>query len=540
MIGIILLAVFLRFWGISWGLPDTTHYYSYHPDENIVMGVARQVNPLNGQFDTKFYNYGSLYIYMVNLGIVFSDINFDAKDIAGVVSALAKTFLIGRYIAMILGILTVYLVFLLGRRAYGRGVGILAALFMAIMPIHVMHSKFLAVDVPATFFVTMALIFALRISQENYRLRDYLLAGLFVGFAAAIKYNAGLVLLAPIVAHFVHSNTDAQRPTFNIKLFVLPIAAGLAFLIGTPGVLINFAKFSQDFKYEMHHVRTGHGLVFVKTGIGWIYHFTHSLWPGMGLPLLLLAVIGLIYALRKRTVSDWILLSFLLTYYLMIGAAQVRFARYIIPLLPIFAILAARVSVELLSYLSAKDPSRHASRYATIVLLVLISGYSLIYSVSIDNMFSRPDTRDLAAAWVKSNVPQGASIGFPTIPWFYTPPIDPSMGAAASGPTRFDKTTMVTEYRLVASRDTEWDSDELLRDLPDHVIISQFEYEDRLRLGDPEALKYFDILKQHYREEKEFSDLPSFLGMHIPLLNKLPHDMSYACPRIVIYVRKAG
>jgi len=142
VIGIIILAIGLRIWGIGWGLPTASHYYSYHPDENVVLGASRNIDLFNGQFDPKFYNYGSLYIYIVNIavvtGAVSGYINLDTKDSASVIAGLSHMYLAGRLAALLLGVLTVYLVFLLGRRASGdRRVGLLAALLFAIVPLHV-------------------------------------------------------------------------------------------------------------------------------------------------------------------------------------------------------------------------------------------------------------------------------------------------------------------------------------------------------------------------------------------------------------------
>jgi len=544
VIAIIILAACLRLWGSRWGLPDSMHYYSYHPDENMVLGAARAVNLFDGQFDPGFYNYGSLYIYMVSFGIVlsamFGIINLDATITAAVVRELSGMYLAGRMIALFLGLSTVYLVYLIGKRAYGNKIGLLAALMMAIAPIHVMHSKFIAVDVPATFFIALTLVFAFRIPQENHRLRDYALAGLFSGLAAATKYNACLIMLTPIVAHLATSRSKVVSRILNPRLFTIPVCAVVGFLLGTPGVMINYPKFTHDFMYEVQHVRTGHGLVFVNTGSGWVYHIVHSLLPGLGLPLLLLVACGVLYALKKRTVGDLVLLSFLVIYYLMIGAAQVRFARYIIPMLPILMVLGARGVIEFISYLRSGSRLVGSARFVVVGLLVLICTYSLGVSVALDKLYAREDTRNRAVAWMRGNIPQGESIGFATIPWFYTPPFEPTIGALAVASERLDRAASVTDYTLVVSPDKEWDRDELVKELPDHLILSQFEYEDLQRLKDPNAAKYFETLDRYYGSPRRFEDGPRLFGRSIPLLGKLPHDMSYASPTILIYTRKAG
>lgn len=556
LLAILILAIGLRVFGIGWGLPNSRHYYSYHPDENMVLSAAMNINIFDGQLDPGFYNYGSLYIYVVSFALLLASgwglVNLGSGDISKYIGDVSNMYMSGRIAALILGVLTVYLVYLLGKRAYGRTVGILAALFMAVMPIHVMHSKFLAVDVPATFFVVLTLIFAMRIA-EGHRLRDYLLAGLFAGLAAGTKYNAGLVILAPVAAHIATwinpkcalgfaSNSKNPKKTGDgfaiqlLKLISIPVLTFVGFIIGTPGFLLNNEAFMRDFTYEIHHAATGHGLVFVKTGLGWVYHFGHSLLPGMGLPLLVLAVIGVIYALRKRNVADLALLAFLIVYYAMIGAAQIRFARYVIPMLPIMAVLAARVSIDLVDRLKSGRLGSKSLGYAVVCLLVLITAFTATYSVALDTMFVRPDTRDTASDWIRSNIPPGSSIGLATIPWFYTPPLDPQLGILVRAEDRLERAQEFTDYTFVINQN-EWDADFLAQESPDYALVTSFEYQDRMRLNDPSVKKYFGVLNRGYTVAQEFSG-ESALVDQLLIFGQLPHDMSYTSPTITIYSRK--
>ncbi len=537
IISIVILAAALRIWGSAWGLPTAQHYFSYHPDETVVLSAAMRINFFTGQIDPGFYNYGSLYIYLVAFSILFGSgwglINLPASNLlsAAHIGEFSNLYMAGRIVSLLMGIATVYLVYALGKRAYGRKVGILAASFMAVMPIHVMHSKFLAVDVPATFFVTLALIFAFRI-VDGRRWKDYLLAGVFVGLAAATKYNAGLVILSPIVAHFVSDTRKPSRRLLSLKLLSIILATAVAFFAGTPGALMNSGKFASDFAYEVLHVRTGHGLVFTDTGNGYIYHIAHSLYYGMGLPLLILAVAGLIYALARRSRSDLILLTFALVYYAVIGAAQVRFARYTIPMLPVLALLAARVTIDVCK----RTSERKVMAIGCAAALALVMAYTLAYSLSIDRVYAATDTRDAAAAWISANVPANSSIAFPTIPWFYTPPVRPNFGAMMVS-QRLQGASQMPPYRLIVG-DVEWDANLLKQQSPAYIVLSSFEYEDRVRLHDSSVKSYFDMLNANYRLQHRFDERLSLGGWQIPLIGKLPHDMSYASPDILIYSRK--
>ncbi len=558
IIVILAAAAALRIWGLDWALPDSRHYASYHPDEAVILNAAMNVSMIAGNFDPGFYNYGSLYIFIVNLGITIGmlsgAINLSGDPFAQI-GEFAKLYLTGRILAVTLGILTVYLVYALGRRLYGKPVGLLAGAFMAVAPLHVMHSKFMAVDVPATFFVVFSLLYAARIPDSN-RLRNYILAGLFAGFAAATKYNAGLVLLSLLAVHVASAKGRPILQAFHPKMLAGIVSAATGFLIGCPGVLLNTQAFVRDFRYEMLHVSTGHGLLFEKTGSGFLYHLTHSLLPGLGPALLLLGMIGLLYALLRRSTGngvartilpwrcqtpmpraaagDWMLIVFAAAYYALIGMADVRFARYVMPLIPMIALLAARLLIESEQALAGR------SKFAAVTLgliAMLALGYTAVYATALDTLFAFRDTRDQAAAWIKANIPQGNSIGLPTTPWFYTPPLSPEFGLLSPS-ERTEAAEEADYYTFVFDTHREWNAQVLDEADPEYVIMSQFEYDDRLRVGDLDYKAYMSLVDEQYRIEKRFVRRPALYGVPFPMQWKLPHDMSYASPDTLVYARR--
>ena len=541
ILAVMSIAVILRVCGIRWGLPNELHYYSYHPDENMVLAAATKVNPFDGNFDPGFYNYGSFYIFIVSIGIVIATltgwVNLNWDDLGANIGQVSNMYLTGRITAVLMGIATVYFVYVLGKKAYSKRIGILAALFMAILPIHVMHSKFMAVDVPSTMLATVALIFAIRLS-EGCRLRDYIFAGIFAGLAAGTKYNAGLVLIAPLVMHLYTSKSNPLLRLFDPKLIGMAACAVIGFIIGTPGVFINQPQFIHDFLYEINHARTGHGLVFTDTGSGYVFHLIHSLLPGMGLPILILAIAGIIYALKKHKPADIAFFSLITVYYLIIGAAQTRFARYTIFMLPVLSLFAARMTVDLYDRLSEAKLSAGTLKKSFAALIILIVGYTMIYSISLDNMMASKDTRDRSTTWINDNIPQGAAIGLPATPWFFTPPFYPEMGLPVQAEERLKDAQEFTGYRLEISSENEWDADFLKQESPDYVAISSFEAIDRLRIQDTAALGYYKVLSEDYHVLRTFSSKPRLFGITMPLPVKLPHDMSYVSPEITIYARK--
>ena len=324
---VLLLALGLRVWGLTWGLPSATHYFSYHPDESVVLETSSvTMNVFAGRLLPHFYNYGSLQLYLVcfanTLAALFGGVDIVPKDFAVWYPQWAKMYLIGRCLTVGMGVGTVWAVYAIGLRLWGRRAGLLAALTLAIMPLHAQHSHFLTVDVPATFWGILSLLWAARLATGDARpLRAVILAGVFAGLAAATKYNLALALLPVIVAVWVVAgkrSTEEGRAgaspaptqiTVGVGLVPTLLAAltafGLAFLAGCPGALLENKTFLDGLRYEAIHVQDVDDPTFRDTGSGFVFHIARNLDAGLGLPLLLLALVSVGYAAVSAGARRW-------------------------------------------------------------------------------------------------------------------------------------------------------------------------------------------------------------------------------------------
>ncbi|MCJ7752807.1 MAG: hypothetical protein MUQ65_17255, partial [Armatimonadetes bacterium] len=101
------VALTLRLAGIHWGLPNQQHYFSYHPDEIFLLlpsfGFAQ------GDLNPHFFNYGTLYLYLVGLPAVALGL---VPDPASFPAGLRSLYLEGRIITALLGVATVLLLYL--------------------------------------------------------------------------------------------------------------------------------------------------------------------------------------------------------------------------------------------------------------------------------------------------------------------------------------------------------------------------------------------------------------------------------------------
>jgi len=166
ILSLFLCALALRLWGIDWSLPNERHLFSYHPDEgvNLVMGVLENGRDPRPHLDLRFYNYGGLYFYLWQGAVAINqsyglvrepDSQQPTMSPTATFAALLK---VGRLLTALLGALMAWAVFALGSRLFGRTAGWIAGAVYAIVPAAVVHSHYATVDVPATFFLTVALV----------------------------------------------------------------------------------------------------------------------------------------------------------------------------------------------------------------------------------------------------------------------------------------------------------------------------------------------------------------------------------------------
>lgn len=527
------LALGLRLWGIRWGLPSGADVSSYHPDEavNLFQGVLDHGN-LRPHLDLGFYNYGSLYFYLWQAAAAINQsyglVRAPGAGInlaEGATATVGAVLLVGRILTALLGTLTLWPIYEAGRRLYSRSAGLTAAVCWAILPAAVIHGHFATVDVPATFFVACALAFGARMLREP-SWRFAVAAGACAGLAAATKYNCGLVLFGLLTAAFLAKGS-------RTRLCMAAAAVGgcvAAFLIACPAVWMSWPRFWADFTFELQKSQQGMGLLFQSTGNGYVYHFVSSLRYGLAMPMLALCVVALVVAaVRVRRPGNLYLFGYLAPYYLVIGAAQVRYLRYVIPILPVLVLFVG-------GWLGEPHAEARALRRAVRALGALAVMMTVLITMALCSTMAGGDARDAARAYVASHLPSGSIIAFATTPFYYTPRLTPAFGAPTSGSARRQ---LILEgagpfvFRLPA-QDTEWDESVLAAPKPDAVIVSDLETQDAERLHYLPAVHFLQQVRNAY-EPVVFENMPTVCGLRLGKPAVLPNDWLYIYPRVTVY-----
>lgn len=411
---ILLCAAAVRFWGISFGLPNT----NCRPDEDQIVSIV--TSPAN-HFNPGGYNYPSFYKYLnlcfYGLYFIFGLLSGKYRSLPDFTEYIYLTnyqdlYLIDRFLAASFGVATVFICYKVAERLFDRRTALISAFFLSLAYLHVRDSHFGTVDVPAVFFVMCAMFFIIKANEDNL-MKDYILAGISAGLAASTKY-IGILLFIPMAIvnssrisvikgedkAFVYPVSSAKRMLFFAIVFIA------AFLLGTPYALLDFKNFIKDILNTISRFKEGEDIIL---GRGWGYHLRFSLLFGLGFSLFFASLAGIIALIRVNFKKALILCSFPLAYYAVAGAGYGVFVRYVIPLIPYLCITAALFTGYLISGLR-KYLSPGLNKAVMLILPLLIIAPSIYNVLRFDILLSKKDNRLVAQEWIGNNLPEGSLI----------------------------------------------------------------------------------------------------------------------------------
>ncbi len=363
---IILLALFLRFYGLGFSLPLTVH-----PDEpNVVDHAVATIK--TGDWNPRWFIYPSGYHYL-QVGVLSLHLLWgiargiysgpaDLPDSSHVITAAPAAYLWARGTTALFGALSVFLVYLLGRRLSGPGAGLVGALLLAVSPLHAEHSHYVTTDVPTAALTLLAVYLAIEVLERGGLGRGFL-AGLVVGLAGGFKYNAVVALLPLLLAvglRAARREPAARRATLPLLAMAL-LGVLVGYTVACPYTFADLPTFLDDLGYETHVYRFGG-----EAGVIRIYEVGNlRLPPWMAyahylgeenLPAALAYLGGIVLALVRRRRPEMVLLSFVAGYYLFLSSYASIFVRNVLPALPALAVLGGIFLAEGARWLVERRP----------------------------------------------------------------------------------------------------------------------------------------------------------------------------------------
>jgi len=268
------------------------------------------------------------------------------------------------------------------------------------------HARWLAPDgILMQFGILSILLAVLSLRASGNRKLIWLcLAAIIAGFTCGTKYYGGLFLVPVFIAGFDIVTKRGFSIGKAIAFYVaLVIVFAVAFLITTPGALIQPSLFVDDILFEVNHYSDGHFGYTVQPGLQHIsLLFTYlalSAFSRYWLIALLVFLFGILggYAIFKEyrfNLETLVLLSIPVLYIPYIASQRVMFVRNYLLLFPFLAIFSARGMKMIWESAAANKYTLVRKMLAILVVSALFVNfgwmYTAAYSIQQRNSISIP------------------------------------------------------------------------------------------------------------------------------------------------------
>ncbi len=308
VIGVVLVsavAVGLRVWGLN--------QLGYNTDEAVYAGQAAAIAraPILKDIFPIFRAHPLLFQFV--LALVFS---FGVSDIAG------------RLVAVVVGLATVYLTYQVGKQLYGAKAGLLAGLFLALMPYHVIVSRQVLLDGPLVLFATLTLFLLARYALTQRPAWIYL-TGVAMGLTVLAK-ETGIIMFGAIYAFLALSREIKLRLSqlvFSTILMVLMIAPFPLSILLAGGT-----RSGQNYLVWQLFRRANHPWYFYPTTVP----------EAIGLLVVLAAILGLWFLRHEQSWRERLLLAWIIVPVTFFQIWPTKGFQYLLPIAPPIAVLAGR------------------------------------------------------------------------------------------------------------------------------------------------------------------------------------------------------
>jgi YYY domain-containing protein len=390
--------------------------------------LDKDTSPLNPHW----FPLGTIILYML-VGVRFLLEPFmDQVRLQDLASA-------GRIMAAIADAGSVLVMYYLGSRLFGRSVGLLSSVLLALSVINIQVTHFYRPESFVILLVLASFWWMLNVLERG-RLRDHLLLGFIIGVTFAFRASS-LPILAPLAITYGALLWPrvplplSTRPTMAAAAAVVRqgIYAGavslVTFTVLQPYALLDFGRFIGDLSWEAGIARTAgnvpYTLQYVDTPRTGLYELRQtSLWA-LGLPLGIVAWGGLaltaIAMFVRPRLSDWLLVAWVAALlFTVVPFFEVKFLRYVVPVLPIVVLLGSRWLMEGYRWSASRQIGMEGAAMTAIAVVVASTGF---YALAFVNIYNQDHPGVQASDWINANAPAGARVltdnhwdeGFPNL-----------------------------------------------------------------------------------------------------------------------------
>ncbi|HLO31458.1 MAG TPA: glycosyltransferase family 39 protein [Anaerolineales bacterium] len=387
VVGILIVtavAIGLRVWRLN--------QLGYNTDEAVYAGQAAAIakDPTLKEIFPIFRAHPLLFQFV--LALVFA---FGVSDIAG------------RFAAVAIGLATVYLAYRVGKLLYGEKAGLLAGLFLALMPYHVIVSRQVLLDGPLVFCTTLTLFFLARYAM-THRPAWIFLTGVGMGLTFLAK-ETGIIMLGAVYAFVAISREIRVRINHLILSTVLMILMIAPFPLSL--MLAGGTRSGKNYLVWQLFRRPNHPWEFYPSTVP----------EAIGFLVILAALLGLWFLRYEKSWRERLLLCWIIVPATFFQLWPTKGFQYLLPIAPPIAVLAGRAIARWWpeDILLLKKRIRISRAWIKTSTVGMIALSLLVLSVQIISPGTSgtfvagtggvPGGRE-AGKWVQENIPAGSTL----------------------------------------------------------------------------------------------------------------------------------
>ena len=455
-----LFAFALRVYGVRGSLP-----YVGHPDEPKLIDSAIHIVK-TGDLNPNLYIWPSLYIYLEALVVRVQTIwgmlrgyytgPESLPDVTHIFTQAAGVYVWARTLTAAVGAAAVALLYVVGREMFNgsRRVGVVAALMLAVSPLHIEYSHYALTDVPLSLVGLLVLWASYRYSRtrpggagtSNRFLWPAVLCGLLVGIATGTKYNGVYLVVVPLTAWLMLRlrYRRSEGKALLVSLAALGGGAALGFLLCEPYLILDWPQFFRGFTFQVEAYRPAETWGQMWASI--VEHMTNL--RASDAYFFAPAVLGafvLIAAAPYRN-RAWLLIPFPIIYLLAMSRFSLTYVRNLLVTLPFLALicgfvvdLAATQLTAMLRLSVVPSPESRVqnlfgrlwtresglgttfwglARWVAVgIAVAFIIAEPLRVSTAYVGYMADPESRNLAWDWMRERMRQGDRFAAELHPW---------------------------------------------------------------------------------------------------------------------------
>jgi YYY domain-containing protein len=509
---------------------------------------------------------------------------------------------VGRSWSALFQLLSIVVVFLIGRRLYGRREGLLAALFLALAALPIQLAHFFTVDSATAFFTLLAIYWAVRVAH-NGGVGSFTALGISIGAAMACRVTMAALGLAAVLAVVLRvwgaqaavneQRADGDLPfspsaLLPFSAFRLLALAGvlsvLAFRLLQPDAFIgtSFFDLRPDPRFLDNIAVVGQqvsGVLDFPPAQQWagrtpfLFPLQNMIIWGMGLPLGLAAWLAWAVAgwqlLRAAWDSwnggDWRLFqhrlahlipwSWIAFYFAWQGGQFGMTMRYYLLLYGLLALFAAWLLVRIVDcrlqiadWVGSKSTIYNLQSTIRWVPVVVVVLGTFCWAYAFTRIYTRPHSRVAASRWIYAHIPRGATLTYEE----WDDPLPVSIDDHTLYEYGFLLTKPYDEDRLVKytgymDRNGQYQPglvDQL--DQAGYIILSSnrvYDSATRLPMRYPALTRYYHYLfsgELGFEQVADITSYPSLFGMSIPDQGAEEAWSVYDHPRVLIFKKTSA